>query len=80
MNAEHTRLATLFAIATRPADLQTLLNLKQTLLNYGKIAGQNLRVLEDMEKRLAKELATYSAIMETVFEQHLKEKKNASKK
>jgi hypothetical protein len=59
MKPEVLRIARAFACASRPADLNVLLNMKIHFLNYGKIGEQYERLLRDIESRISLDIQRY---------------------
>lgn len=59
MNKDILRIARAFACASRPADLNILLNMKIHFLNYGKIGEQYERLLKDIEMRTTLEVQKF---------------------
>lgn len=59
MKPDILRIARAFACASRPADLNILLNMKIHFLNYGKIGEQYERLLRDIEMRTTLEVQKY---------------------
>jgi hypothetical protein len=59
MKPDVLRIARAFACASRPADLNILLNMKIHFLNYGKIGEQYERLLRDIEMRTTLEVQKF---------------------
>lgn len=59
MKPEVLRIARAFACASRPADLNVLLNMKIHFLNYGKIGEQYECLLRDIESRISLDIQRY---------------------